>query len=175
MFGIIKEIWINFFPQLPESVVKARKLIGKGIYCLGAGGKNPTGELPWSVCAKPSFHSHAKLYSKPIFCDCSGFVCWCLGLPRHNSDDTWNNTDHLEYLASKHPVAWKDAQVGDVVVYGAGAAIGHTGIVSRVGKDGPTHIIHCSASGSYAVKEQGPQLWLKHKAVIFRKSLAFPE
>lgn len=153
---------------VPESVRRARTMVGRGEYCLGAGRTRGALE-PWTDCAHPTKHRHRASVYAETFCDCSGFLCAMWGIPRHNPDDTWNNTDHLERLARRQGIAWMHAQPGDGIVYGAGRAIGHCGLIANVGEGGPLTVIHCSASGRHAVKEEGMGLWRRKGALIVRR------
>lgn len=148
-----------------ERVRRARAWVGKGRYCLGAGAKvgSPT---PFSACAHPKDHSHAKLGN--VFCDCSGFVCFVVGIPRKNADGTWNYTDSFESRAKKQGIPWTKALPGDVVVYGAGKAIGHCGIVVEVDDAGPCKVVHCNAGTPPAVDETDESLFARKHAVIWR-------
>lgn len=146
---------------------RARSMVGKGRYCLGAGGKRPDAEAPWSTCVKPTQHAHKDLGT--TFCDCSGFVNWCWRLPRlDKTTGEWRYTDNYELWGRKQGIAWKDARPGDVVAYGAGAAIGHCGIVSEVDDAGPVKVIHCQASKRPAVVEGDAEFFARKKAVIWR-------
>lgn len=140
---------------------RARRVVGQGRYHLGSGGKNPAAATP--------FDSDGS-------CDCSGLVCWVLELPRKDpATGVWRNTDQLEADARGQvradigeAIEWKYAIPGDVVVYGAGPKIGHTGIVSAIGPDGPTAVIHCRSGAAPAVVETGPSLFKVKGAVILR-------
>lgn len=113
-------------------------------------------------------------------CDCSGFVCWALGLPRR-SGGHWLNTDAI----------WRDAQrttpqlfrrddsdaaprrtrPGALLVYPAPAEgeVGHVGVVTQVDAAGqPTRVLHCApenflappvAGVRNAIAETGPGLF----------------
>lgn len=157
--------------ELVESNVRAgwvrtaRSWVGKGRYCLGAGAKAGS-KSPLSACAKPKEHGHEHLGN--VFCDCSGFVCFIIGIPRKNADGTWNNTDHLEKLAKRQGIKWTEAQPGDVVVYGAGAAVGHCGLVSEVDDAGPCKVIHCNAGTPPAIDETDESLFARKGALIWR-------
>ncbi len=91
-------------------------------YKLGAGGRTPA-QLPY-------VKGEGEL-------DCSGFVAWCCGYDRFQEGLGWINTDALEKLSDTSTsfirVSSDEVAAGDIVVYGAGAKIGHTGIVVAVG------------------------------------------
>jgi hypothetical protein len=153
--------------EIHPALARARSMVGKGRYCLGAGGKRPDADHPWSTCAKPSQHAHRDLGTS--FSDCSGFTNWCHRLPRHDkANDVWLNSDEIERRGKAQGIAWKDALPGDVVAYGNGKAIGHVGIVSEVDDAGPVKVIHCQASKKPAVIETSADLFVHKKAVIWR-------
>lgn len=154
---------------LPEAVRRARAWVGKGRYCLGAGGKKPEADDPWSTCAKPTTHGHTP--AGRVFCDCSGFVCFVHRLARHDKTaGVWLNTDELEVRGKRQGIAWINARPGDIVSYGAGKAIGHCGIVSEVDDAGPVRVIHCQARGTVAVVETSADLFERKGAVLWRPS-----
>lgn len=166
--------------ELPESVVRARSMVGKGYYCLGAGGRDRHAATPLGACAKPKEHTHGK-YGH-IFSDCSGFVAWCVERPRvvdldpgPGKDEVWFYTDALEADARGKVkgdlgdgVPWHKAQPGDLIVYGAGPAVGHIGIVSEVDDAGPVKVIHCHGGKAPAITETSPDVFERHGAVILR-------
>lgn len=130
-------------PPLPgaaQIIARAKSAIGKGIrYKLGGGGMKPEAALPDAGTG---------------ICDCSGFVCWVLGLSRLSNQafykryGGWINTDSMEddILSSAGIFDQLNAPLpGCIVVYGAGSKIGHVGLVSEV-KDGKMiKVIHCSS------------------------------
>ena len=134
-------------------------------YEIGAGGRDPRADTPGATC------------------DCSGFVMWCLGLDRLTDDPFykaisggWANTDAM-VSDSKSPrgflnlVPAGSARPGDFMVFGKGASrkYGHVGIISRVIRGLPTHVIHCSASNApTAVQETDPAVFVHFDAVIVR-------
>src|SRR6185369_3844953 len=73
--------------NVSEALARARSMIGKGIkYKLGRGGLNPAAPTP---------------ADKAGLCDCSGFVCWCLGLSRQN----YNPAYHSNWISTASIVA----------------------------------------------------------------------
>lgn len=159
-----------------EWVRRARSMVGHGRYCLGAGpGAKGNPRTPFGPCAKPDVHTHE--HAGPVFCDCSGFTSWVTGIPRKDAETgIWRNTDQLEADAKGkvrgdigYEVAWKDAEPGDLIVYGAGRKIGHVGMVSACDATGPTLVVHCQASKTPAVIETvEPGLFKRKGAVILR-------
>jgi cell wall-associated NlpC family hydrolase len=153
--------------ELPESVIRARSMVGRGMYKLGAGGRNPAAETP--------FDSDGR-------CDCSGFLAWCVQRPRvvdvdpgPGRDEVWFYTDQLEADARGKVkgdlgdgVPWEQAQPGDLVVYGAGPRVGHCGLVVEVGPSGPSRVVHCRSGRPPAVVETGADGFRKRGAVILR-------
>lgn len=132
-------------------------------YELGTGGFNPAAASPATLCRRP--------HGVVPCCDCSGFVAWCLGIPRRMNHPFYvlQNGGRLSTQAMAaelraginsptnvlHTMLDADVRPGDVVVYDQGEAIGHCGIV--VGTDAlaagarPLHsrdgwlVVHCSA------------------------------
>lgn len=155
-----------------EVVARARSAVGRNVrYELGAGGMNPQRDDP------------ANLLN---CCDCSGFAAWCLGVKR-KTDLPWyveQNGGWLETSAIFRDCAtpygffdgieWKDARPADLLVYGdrkddAGKVRqGHVGVVSEVGSEGPTEVIHCSASNwrvtGDAIQPTAPLIFEQHGA-----------
>lgn len=132
-----------------ESVLRARRIAAlKSKYVLGAGGRNPGADVPFTT---------KKLKNGKIVLgsDCIGFVLWCLGLDRYQPVDGvaieypfyggWINTDSM--LMDVHAnrveftsVADVDARPGDMVVYpsiwknGVMTRMGHIGLIVEVTK-----------------------------------------
>ena len=127
-------------------LARAASMIGKGTkYKLGRGGTNPAAATPADAAGR---------------CDCSGFICWCLGMSRKTTHPAylkfnggWINTNAIVFDANSAvgfftrlsaPVA------GALWVYPwkkATKRVGHVAIIDSVSKSG-TSIIHCSA-GNY--------------------------
>jgi hypothetical protein len=90
-------------------------------------------------------------------CDCSGFVCWALGMPRRvapdafTTPDGWIHTDsiHADALGSGQLFqAREHAAPGCIVVYPKppDKAFGHIGIVTAADVAGKaTRVVHCGA------------------------------
>lgn len=122
-----------------ELIVKAKSAINKGVrYKLGSGGMNPNSLLP----------------TTNMLCDCSGFVCWVLGISRkseilfYKKFGGWIYTDSMVAdINSQVGVLEKlnIPEVGCIVVYGAGKEIGHVGLVSEVDNGQMSKVIHCSS------------------------------
>jgi len=86
-------------------------------------------------------------------CDCSGFVCWALGISRHPTPQHWINTDSIWDDATGSGVQFskiESAALGCLVVYpqaGSGEKFGHIALVTEVAADGrAARIVHCSAA-----------------------------
>ncbi|MBE9585850.1 LysM peptidoglycan-binding domain-containing protein [Mucilaginibacter sp. JRF] len=138
---------------------RARSAINKGIrYKLGSGGMKPAATLP----------------DGGGLCDCSGFVCWVLGLSRQTNipfykkyggwiftdsmvDDVNSSAGIFERITTPEP--------GCIVVYGAGKLIGHVGIVSEVSNGVMKKVIHCSSGNdrkfSDAIQETPPTVFTR--------------
>ncbi|WPB55587.1 CHAP domain-containing protein [Xylophilus sp. GOD-11R] len=161
---------------IDETLRRALSVTGKGtLYWAGAGGRDPAAASPAEPLAVgrewPRLPPDQQATLRPLAeaagldvtdpglvvpaCDCSGYVCWAMGISRKASGasgDVWINTDSI----------WQDAQgagrqfqaipratVGCLVVYpkaGSGESYGHIGLVTEVGADGQAaQIAHCSA------------------------------
>ena len=143
----------------PEWLIKkARWAIGEGTrYGLGEGGMDPAQMFPMS---------------QNMACDCSGFICWVLGLPRktdiafYQKFGGWIYTDSIEAdILSSTGIfeLLQKPEPGCIVVYGAGKQIGHVGIVSEVLDGKMKKVIHCS-KGNYttykdAIRETEPTVF----------------
>lgn len=111
------------------------------------------------------FHEDAPAPARNGNCDCSGFVCWALGLSRITRhplyvafNGGWINTDSIVHDAGR-PTGYferlRDPLPGCVIVYpkkGSGKPYGHIGIVSHVARGSVSTVIHCSAANFRATK-----------------------
>ena len=146
-----------------ELLQRARSVAGQGIkYKLGAGGINPASPSPANL-------NHE--------CDCSGYVCWCLGISRQtnhplyvNFNGGWINTDAMVH-DGKHQSGFFEQistpKVGCLIVFPSfppTVKVGHVGIVTAVSAAGAvTKVIHCS-KGNFtnfqdAVRETAPNVF----------------
>lgn len=124
----------------PAIVDRAKSAMGKGIrYKLGSGGMQPEAKLPKGPDNK---------------CDCSGFVCWVLGISRktdfpfYRKFGGWIFTDSMEADVKSSSGIFESLDApepGCIVVFGAGNKIGHVGIVSEVERGRMKKVIHCSS------------------------------
>jgi hypothetical protein len=115
-------------------------------YRLGAGGMDPASKTP----------------ADKNGCDCSGFVCWALGISRQTThplyqrfNGGWINTDAMVHDANNQTGLFRKLDkpvVGAIVVYPSfrpSRKVGHVGIVTRLNADGSVaRVLHCS-SGSW--------------------------
>jgi murein DD-endopeptidase MepM/ murein hydrolase activator NlpD len=150
-------------------VARARTAVGKKIrYKLGEGGMNPKAKLP----------------TANNLCDCSGFVCWVLGLSRKSDIPFYKKYGGWIYTDSMVADVRSDAgifeklnvpEVGCIVVYGAGAAIGHVGLVSEVTNGKMKKVIHCSSGNdskfSDSIQETAPAVFDRADALWGRFAL----
>jgi hypothetical protein len=123
--------------NVSEALARARSMIGKGItYKLGRGGMNPAAPTPADKAGR---------------CDCSGFVCWCLGLSRQNYNpvfrSNWISTASIVADANGPAALFsrlQDPVPGAIWVYPPSAAkrYGHVAIIETVNPFGCT-IVHC--------------------------------
>lgn len=156
---------------------RARSAIGSlTFYELGYGGYDPARAHP------------AELASGEIDgCDCSGFVAWALGRPRHSPDmpGGWIETTAM-VRDGKTPgglftvVTRPTVLPGMLLCYGdrPGVGQGHVGLISGFDSAGHLRVIHCSR-GNYirtaaaghgdAIQETGDEIfWVRKDVVILR-------
>ncbi len=115
----------------------------------------------------------------PLACDCSGFVCWALGVARDSAPwaQGWFDTNsiHADALGAGRAFTLAvRAQPGMLVVYpkppsrGTDGPPGHIGIVTEVDAAGEaTRVLHCAPENyllpppaglpNNAIAETGPQ------------------
>lgn len=155
-----------------EVVRRATSCEGTGVYGLGKGGKDPAAPSP--------LDAHG-------LCDCSGFVAWAWGEPRHDPDDgedeiggDWIYTDALE-ADGRGPqrfarrVMPASVLPGDALVYGAGAKVGHCSIVvavpAAVRRFADVTVVHChgpSGRGPAITRSSGA-LWDRKGGIAIRR------
>ena len=145
---------------------RAKSAINKGIrYKLGQGGMNPSAELP----------------TANKLCDCSGFVCWVIGvsrktdIPFYKKHGGWIYTDSMVADINSNAGIFEKIttpEPGCIVVYGAGAKIGHTGIVSKVVNGTMDKVIHCSSGNDKkfkdSIQETSPDIFNRADTVFGR-------
>jgi len=163
-------------PVLPESIPtsvaqflnRARSAKNKKtIYKLGAGGMKPSNATPTDAGNK---------------CDCSGFVCWALGVSRKTThplymkfNSGWMNTDGIVHDATTTTGFFDKIivpKVGCMIVYPGGKGkIGHVGIVTEVKSGVVTKVLHCSG-GNYrttgdAIQETDAAVFINNPRTIY--------
>jgi cell wall-associated NlpC family hydrolase len=152
-----------------DLIARARSAAGrKTKYLLGGGGARPTTPTPG------------------VTCDCSGFVCWALGLARKTDNPLyvrlnggWVNTDAMVADAFTEVGMFyllEQPQVGAVIVYpsaksGGGPRVGHCGIITEAPAGFATKVIHCS-SGNFrnfgdAIAETGLKAFDRQASTIY--------
>jgi hypothetical protein len=167
-------------PTLDETLARARSALDMAtLYWLGQGGwvagqrPLPTPGRPFDPAAalaalkaeNPTKHAAyaaglQRLGMAPeqlprSACDCSGFVAWCLGLPRHpmaldGRGDQWLYTDsiHADALGRRQAfTALETAQVGALLVFpsaGRARPVGHVAWITDVADGRATRILHCA-------------------------------
>lgn len=106
-------------------------------------------------------------------CDCSGFVCWALGISRKTDhplylkfNGGWINTDAMVHDARKSSGFFSGLdkpKAGCLIVFGkppGAGKVGHVGIVTKVDAAGKVKaVIHCSAGNAKkgdAIQETAP-------------------
>lgn len=177
------------------SVRRARSQRGRGNYGLGSGGRDPRAADPFGAyqtrAGEDPARAHRRVLLGRVWCDCSGFVAWCLGIARKLSGGVWFYTDRI-VADAKRQLAFHDlgyrvpvdqARPGDVVAYGSidrdgdgkRDKIGHTGLIVAVAAKVRTlrdvRVIHCASGASAeggAVRESSGAPWDRPDAVVFR-------
>ncbi|QHI99662.1 CHAP domain-containing protein [Xylophilus rhododendri] len=193
-----------------QVLARALSATGQGtVYWAGAGGQDPRAASPTQALAIgrewPGLPAAQQAALKPLAeaagldlkdpnlvapaCDCSGYVCWALGIARHFSSpagDVWLNTDNIWQDACGPARQFRKtalAEVGGLVVYpkqGSGETYGHVGLVTEVGADGhATRIAHCSASNFMeaphdAIKVNAAEAFQRQPKSIYAWFLAMP-
>lgn len=129
-----------------EAIERAKRIAsGSSKYILGAGGRNPQADTPFT--SKNGVSGS----------DCIGFVLWCLGLDRLQPDypfyEGWINTDSMILDVEDQQTRFKEAPKpfpGCAVVYpsiwkdGKMARMGHIGLVVEVPANFPSDWKHLS-------------------------------
>lgn len=139
-------------------VTRARSVVNSNIaYKLGEGGNKPSLSLP----------------TDNGLCDCSGFVCWVLGLSRQTKIPYYKNFGGWIYTDSMEADVNATAGIFDrllrpepgcIVVYGAKEKIGHVGLVSEVVNEKMVKVIHCSSGNNknfngHSIQETTPAVF----------------
>jgi hypothetical protein len=158
--GVPKEVRMDVATLLS----RARSARNEGvIYWWGKGGFDPMSPGPAGQDGR---------------CDCSGFVCWALGLSRITSHPLyvaynggggsigWINSDAMVHDAGRQTGFFErldEPEPGCIVMYpkrGSGRRYGHVGIVTRVAGGAVSKVVHCSAGNFLdtgdAIQETGP-------------------
>ena len=150
-------------------------------YRLGYGGKDPLRPHP----------GESSYGNRTWTCDCSGFVAWCLGTPRHNKDfPHWGGSISTDSIveASDSKTGWfsrpETPNPGDLVVYpgryllGVRVGVGHVGLIVAVDPGfvslGSTpqslRVVHCSMghqkSKGFAIALDDASPWRKRGRVV---------
>jgi hypothetical protein len=168
IWSVVQEAWRRVTAQrdpLAENrthaVERARRITKvPSFYILGAGGRSPTADTPFTV-------RDGRTGS-----DCVGFTCWCLSHDRYQPKTFttyggWINTDSL-MMDAHGPCEWYAPQPkpepGDVVVFpslhhdGKMTRMGHIALVVDVPADMPDDV--------YALPAAERRQWLTRVRVI---------
>ena len=129
-----------------------------------------------------------------VACDCSGYVCWALGVHREGHPGIGSlNTDAMVADAAGArrllvPLAIDKAVPGALLVHpwpgGASKAPGHVAIVTEVGANGrPTRMLHCAPGNILvdppegltrsAIAETGTQMFDENRTTVLLMWKAF--
>lgn len=208
--GIIRFLSLSSIPAVPKGdpelvhetpreegpVVRARRIAAMAsVYKLGAGGRNPRAETPFTV------------RDGVLGSDCIGFVLWCLGIDRYDPKGFqlyggWQNTDSIieDARLNNARSLWMlvaRPQPGDLVVFpsirknGKMTRMGHVGLVVEIPKDWPADfsfgnaahrallrqvkVIDCNASLNRKLRKRAvgeclaSDMWSKPDAVFVRR------
>jgi hypothetical protein len=146
-----------------QLIARARSVVSSNIlYKLASGGMFPDDPKP----------------TRDGLCDCSGFICWVIGLSRktdipfYKRFGGWIFTDSMEADVNSDSGIFERLQrpePGCIVVYGAGNKIGHVGLVSVVANGAMQKVIHCSSGNStkfnQAILETAPTVFNRPDAL----------
>lgn len=163
---IPEKLQIEVTTNAHKIIERAKSAINNGIkYKLGEGGLNPNISLP----------------TTNKLCDCSGFVCWVVGLSRkseipfYKKHGGWIYTDSIVADINSNAGIFEKIRTpepGCIVVYGAGSKIGHTGIVSKVSNGLMEKVIHCSSGNDKkfkdSIQETTPEVFNRADTVFGR-------
>jgi hypothetical protein len=156
-------------PSVAGMIARARSAVGRRTkYQLGEGGTRPAAVMP----GPPSRG-----------CDCSGYVCWCLGMSRQTDHNLyvrfnggWINTDAIVHDAGENTGFFykiKLPKIGAIIVYPSkrpSRKYGHVGIVTEVKQGNLSKVIHCSSSNyknlGDAIMETGPETFANKGAIL---------
>ncbi len=189
-----------------EVLARALSMVGRGtLYWAGTGGLCPDAVSPAEALAVgrewPRLPLDQQAALRPLAvaaglnvddpdlvapaCDCSGYVCWALGISRKlalpDGRDLWINTDSIWEDATGAGLRFRKidrAVEGCLVVYpkpepGSGEDFGHVGLVVHTDPDGQaTRIAHCSASNfgeapHDAIKVNAGEAFKRHPRSVY--------
>lgn len=169
-----------------------------GGYGLGCGGTDPAAPSPFGPYRARTGESAASVKAKQargrIWCDCSGWISWVIGVPRRRPGYAkgWGyvSTDGLVVDADDPAVELVEwvpiggaVEAGELLVYGGVDTdgdgdrdlIGHVGIVLDVPigwvYNGPASLAHltvrhCAASGGGGIRTSNGAPWAKRGRVL---------
>lgn len=181
----------------PASVRRARRALALLVarYGLGCGGRDPRAADPLGPYQARAGEAADRVRGRAalgrVWCDCSGFVAWCIGIARKLADGSWFYTDRIVSDAGRdlglldlgYRVPVDQARPGDIVAYGSidtdgdgdRDRIGHTGIVSwvpaKIRTLADVKVIHCASSANPAggaIRESSGKPWASPRAVVLR-------
>jgi len=157
-----------------QAVERARSQLGTCRYVLGKGGNDPTAPTPGAEC------------------DCSGWVCWVVGIDRkqpgrHASTGGYVSTDAMIAAAKAGRDGWSlvapaDIRPGDIAVYGGQRnaegkriKVGHCGVIVAVAPEAERvdwwhrcQVIDCSAGQQ---RRLGHAITLRPDASVWKRGV----
>lgn len=163
-----------------EAVARALSCVGKGVYELGCGGRNPGLPSPF-VASKRGRPGR-------FYVDCTGFSSWVLGHDRvqglGTDEEEWYDTSAIFADAKKAQRMYRTVPrsepvlAGDVLVYpDNGRKQGHIGVITRVlpgfkrlgkGWENLLEVTHASTGGKACVRTSHATLWKERGGSILR-------
>ena len=146
---IEKRLPDNLSPERREVVRVACSLVGKVTYFWGGKSLVLGWDDRWGMLQKVTADGNSTSGTyRPYGLDCSGFVDWVF----YNATGGAYYPGHGGGATLQHrgcaPIAWTDAQPGDLVFYPDDS---HVGIVGGRDEDGTLRIIHCASSANGTV------------------------
>ena len=146
---IMKKLPADLSEERKQVVLTAYQLLGKVNYFWGGKslvlGWDSRWGMPMKVTAEGSFTTGTV---RPFGLDCSGMVDWVF----YNQSGGQYVIGHGGGATAQHsyctPIAWSDAQPGDLVFYPGDS---HVGIVCGFDSSGNIMVIHCASSENNVV------------------------
>lgn len=172
---------IDLTPDLSVSAVaRAVACEGRGRYALGTGGRHPESADPFGT--RRDYRA-----TGAVWCDCSGFTSFALGLDRYQPGKIAGDWLGCNQMAADavgpqrmfRTVAPADVRPGDLLVYpgrsvgGRRVAIGHVSVVvarpAFVRSLADVAVTHCHGGRGPAVSRATGALWERRGGIAVRR------